>query len=576
MLHLAVVDSSGVLIACEPKMKDIEMSLLSNLLVALRMFSKEIFGKPMMLTTMGDLKILMKDICNGDALVALISTVKDEYLLERAAISIEQVLNKLRDTGVWKIGLITEKVSKPVRKTLVEILRDVPPYTLLDELYELIKYVPLPFSDIPKKLINEKENEQRKWISRIDKAIKKKKISIRNLTKAVESLAKREIINAFKYACKSGDKIAITRTYLLLGWVRGFNPKEVINLIKDMEECYQKYLEFTYHCYFGELDFRPDVKQFVTVREEISKRVRNMSTLEELEAALFSLPPGIERKIPAVIEKFITDYEKRFIEKYRLIYKEYAELRKSSEEYSKRLREIFSNFLILLDYTPKTKEERKVHAMIYVHALLMFSMILDSFHPPINLIKKYAEYLLSKWKTLDRSMIGNWISTTSAIRIPISIYMITLALNEKYDTFFDSLNLVTPIVLPLVAKKAGRSHILDGLLIIEALASIWNRENIRNKLTDAWLSLYPLISREDIIKLFSSKKFREDNVSTGIWIMACNTLTAMHLFNKASLDELVNKAENVFNILRDKLKERGICPYIFEEEFRRFKSLRKI
>lgn len=173
-------------------------------------------------------------------------------------------------------------------------------------------------------------------------------------------------------------------------------------------------------------------------------------------------------------------------------------------------------------------------------------------------------------------MIGNWISTTSAIRIPISIYMITLALNEKYDTFFDSLNLVTPIVLPLVAKKAGRSHILDGLLIIEALASIWNRENIRNKLTDAWLSLYPLISREDIIKLFSSKKFREDNVSTGIWIMACNTLTAMHLFNKASLDELVNKAENVFSILRDKLKERGICPYIFEEEFRRFKSLRKI
>lgn len=310
MRRIYVIDPAGMIIGCYPPEEKAE--LVGSLIHALSLFSKEILKMDISEVRVGHYYMLIGKTKHGLSVVVL-STVEEKSLLERAVNELNMVF---RDVGITP-GLVTEELSGITVNAIKRVFEEVLP---LDVISKVISYA----SEMPRKApptwVRECRDIQKKTTKdfeiRIRKALKKKKISELYIRATINRLLKRDFPHAWSMALRSGSKIAILHTSIILSHmdprIDGLFLREYFDLVTD--ESARNYLKL-YHKAYVDLDYQ--YNKTIDIIEELEKKMLEKAE-ENDEYLIIYLPPSITRpkrleELLPIEEKLLHDFYMKFI-----------------------------------------------------------------------------------------------------------------------------------------------------------------------------------------------------------------------------------------------------------------------
>jgi len=310
MRRIYVIDPAGTIISCYPPEEKAE--LVGSLIHALSLFSREILRMEISEVRIGHYCMLIGSTKHG-LRVAVLSPVEEKSLLERAINELNIAFESIQITPGLITGEIVDTATSAIKRAFEEELP-------LDMISKIINYASEMPRKAPPKWIEECKEDQRKatkyFEEKIRRALKKKKVSEPYVRATISRLLKRDFKHAWNVALRSGSKIAILHTSIIVSHtdprIDGFFLRDYFDLVAD--ESAREYLRL-YHRAYIDLDsqYNKTIERIGELEESMLGRAE-----ESDEYLILYLPPSITRpkrleELLPMEEKLLHDFYMKFI-----------------------------------------------------------------------------------------------------------------------------------------------------------------------------------------------------------------------------------------------------------------------
>ena len=542
---------SGVLVCSEPDFERAPM--VASFVTAIRSFMEETLGERVENVKMGNYWLLLKDA--GELTVALVSEVKDEYLIDILA-------NKLRKEFPRVPDIVTPEISKRAKNVVLSVLEETPPYAATEELFKLLNRLP-PVCPYARKFVEREKRRAEKDSERYSSyalRVLRTNINKKYAYECIELLAKRDLPSAFKAAIKSGSAVLAAHMLITLGIVKGFVPRNfevLLNTIKDDRK--KTFLEQRYLYYFSGIETKYNSSLMKKSLSDLVPEI-NLDSINGIECAALFLPINIFSEPPSPLEPFITDFEKEISKAYRRLYESFSDVFATWGEYSERLSEFLIQMFSMAEDFSKTAEtypEKSLAVIVSGQACEVYSTILTTSTPPEDVVKLWSERIITLARRIKGYMgkvAGKGASVLPFLNFYNALLFASTFLNAKLH--LDDFARYAVRGIPLLIHSNPITIVLTRICIISAILSQFG---VKGKYFDTMASLYPPVTFEHIRRLYGNPEDTETGLFISFWLAE-----SAHVLSREIPTELARELEKVKNIFLEEVKTRGASPTIFD------------
>ena len=494
--RIYVIDPAGIVIYSYPPEEKTEH--VGSLVHALSLFSREVLKMDLSEVRMGRYYMLIGET-GGGIRIAIVSPVREKRLMERIINELNVVFRGVELTP----GLVTSEMSNVASNAVRRALEEIPPLAVVSEIYGYASEMP---RRAPPRWVERCREAQKKitkeFMDRLDRALRKRHISPLYVKATINRLLSRDYRGAWKSALRSGSKIVVLHTSIVLSHtdprIDGIFLNKYFDLLEDVDA--RRYLELYYKSYI-DLDYGYDR----TLRdiEKLEEKLLGKAEVSDEYLALY-LPPSIvrpkrlERLLP-IEERLLHDFHMRFI-KLRSDAETRSEDLEAWRKFASWCRELY------MDLAGKISYRSPTFFLLVANTLESVTMMAESSAKPSIVARSFLEQTLPYIRQAMRSLKHNaWkrISDHTVLAFFSSIVELA-ALSDDSNLArktLDIANIARRRILETIAYMILRERLniiaIGHLLTLQAFAPLIGDEELLSVLFFA----HPILSDNDMERL---------------------------------------------------------------------------